>query len=63
MPLKEVELYIKENKKLPGVPSEDEVKKDGVNLYEIDVMLLQKIEELTLYIIQLENRVLELENK
>jgi len=63
MPLKEVEEYIKENKKLPGVPSEDEVKKDGVNLYEIDVMLLQKIEELTLYIIQLENRVLELENK
>ena len=59
----EVNNFIKENGHLPDVPNEEEVKKEGVNLGEMDAILLQKVEELTLYIIQLENRISELENK
>lgn len=51
-PLREVEKFIKENKHLPDVPSEKDVLKDGVNLGDMDAVLLQKIEELTLYIIE-----------
>jgi hypothetical protein len=58
--LKEVEDYIKENKHLPNVPSAKEVVEDGVNLGEMDAILLRKIEELTLYIIDLEKKVEEL---
>lgn len=63
MSIKELELYIDQNKHLPDVPNEDEVKENGVNLGNMDKVLLQKIEELTLYIIQLENRIAEIENK
>ena len=55
--LEEVEQHIEENGTLPGVPSEKEVKANGVNLAETNVLLLQKIEELTLYIIQQEKRM------
>ena len=48
-PLTEVETYIKENKHLPDVPSEKEVKENGIDLAKMDAILLQKIEELTLY--------------
>lgn len=50
--LQEVENFIKQNGHLPDVPSEQEVKDQGVNLVETDAILLQKIEELTLYMIQ-----------
>lgn len=53
-PLEEVEDFILENKHLPDVPSEKEIKEDGLNLGEMDAILLQKIEELTLYIIEQE---------
>lgn len=52
LPLAEVEKYINENKHLPSVPSEKEVKENGINTAEMDAILLQKIEELTLYIMQ-----------
>ena len=61
--LKEVERHIEENGTLPGVPSEKEVKANGVNLAETNVLLLQKIEELTLYIIQQEKRMEVMEAK
>jgi len=61
--LTEVEKFIKENNHLPDVPSEKEVKEKGINLGNMDALLLQKIEELTLYIIELEKRIKELENK
>ena len=51
--LDEVETYIKENKHLPDVPSEKEVLENGVNVGEMNSTLLRKIEELTLYMIQL----------
>ncbi len=52
-----LEEYILENKKLPGIPSEAEVIEQGIDVFEMNVLLLQKIEELTLYIISLENRI------
>ena len=61
--LSEVEEHIKENKHLPGIPSAAEVESNGVNLGEMDAKLLQKIEELTLYIIQQNKRIEELEKK
>ncbi|WP_340066661.1 hypothetical protein [Ascidiimonas aurantiaca] len=55
--LEEVETYINENKKLPDIPSETEVVENGVNLGEMDAKLLQKIEELTLYMIKINKEV------
>lgn len=52
MPLKELRQYIALNKHLPEVPTTTEVEKSGVNLGEINVTYLKKIEELTLYILQ-----------
>lgn len=57
MTLKEVESYIKENGHLPDVPSAKEVKANGVEVGEMNAILLQKIEELTLYIIELEKKI------
>ncbi len=51
-PLQEVEHYIKTNKHLPEIPSEKQMLQNGVHLGEMNVKLLQKIEELTLYTIQ-----------
>jgi hypothetical protein len=60
--LKEVEAFIKKNNHLPDVPSEAEVKKEGLDLGENQAVLLKKIEELTLYIID-QNKKLEDQNK
>ena len=51
--LQEVENHINEHKHLPDIPSEAEVKENGVSLGEMQAKLLQKIEELTLYVIEL----------
>jgi hypothetical protein len=50
--LPEVENYIDQNGHLPDIPSAEEVKVDGISLGEMDAKLLQKIEELTLYVIE-----------
>ncbi len=52
-PLSEVESYIQANQHLPEVPSAAEVAKAGINLGEMDAVLLKKIEELTLYMIEM----------
>lgn len=59
-PLSEVALFIENNGHLPNVPSEKEVSDNGVNLAEMDAILLRKIEELTLYVIELKNENTEL---
>jgi hypothetical protein len=59
-PLAEVEQFINTNKHLPDVPSENEVLENGISLGDMDAILLQKIEELTLYLIQLEKQNQEL---
>ncbi len=61
--LNEVEDYIKENKHLPGVPSAEEVVKDGIDVAKMDATLLQKIEELTLYVIEQQKQIEELKAK
>jgi len=43
---------------LPGIPSADEVKKNGVSIGDMQAKLLQKVEELTLHVIE-QNRKLE----
>ena len=63
--LQEVEHYIAENGHLRDIPSAKEVEENGVKLGEMDSRLLQKIEELTLYVIAMDKKVkvLEEENK
>ena len=61
--LKDVEQFIKDNRHLPDIPSAKEVEENGVNVGKMESKLLQKIEELTLYIIQQEKRIEQLENK
>lgn len=56
--LQEVEEYIKRHKHLPEVPTAEEVKKEGVDIGDTQVLLLKKIEELTLYLIG-QNKKLE----
>ncbi len=51
--LDSVETFIKENKHLPEVPSEAEIKKNGLNMSEMMVTQMKKIEELTLYMIEM----------
>ncbi len=59
--LAEVETYVNKNKHLPGVPSADEVVKEGIDMATMDAKLLEKIEELTLYLIEMkkENETLK----
>lgn len=61
MSLKETERFIKRNGHLPNVPSATEVEKEGIELGEMNAILLQKIEELTLYVIELEKKIEKLE--
>ena len=61
--LNDLEEFIKLNKHLPEVPSEKEVKENGVDLVEMNKVLLQKIEELTLYIINQNKKIKSLETK
>ena len=51
-PIEEVEEYIEEEGHLPEIPSAEEVAESGINLGEMDAKLLQKVEELTLYLIE-----------
>jgi hypothetical protein len=59
----ELEEFIKQNKHLPDVPAEKEVKENGINLGEMNGLLLKKVEELTLYIIQQQKEIDELKRK
>ncbi|HPI00245.1 MAG TPA: hypothetical protein PK772_07940 [Chitinophagaceae bacterium] len=61
-PLTEVEQFVKTNKHLPEIPSAQQVEKNGVQLGDISSKLLMKIEELTLYIIEQNKKINNLEN-
>ena len=60
-PLSEVKAFIQENKHLPEIKSAQEMQENGVGINELQTQLLQKIEELTLYILQQEERIKALE--
>lgn len=61
--LTSIEKYISEHKHLPNIPSASEVEMNGQLLGETQKKMMEKIEELTLYIIQLEKRITQIENK
>ncbi len=63
MPLKDVEHFINNNGHLPEVPSTEEAIKNGIELKEMNILLLKKIEELTLYTIEQQKRIEALEKK
>ncbi|QRY57134.1 hypothetical protein [Sphingobacterium siyangense] len=68
--LDSVKTFIQENRHLPGIPSAKQMERDGINVGNLQIDLLQKIEELTLHLIQAterinaqERRIKELENR
>lgn len=63
MPLAELEQFIQINKHLPGIPDAQEVVEEGVPVGEMNALLLQKIEELTLYMLQQQKEIEVLKQK
>ncbi len=61
--LPDLEKYIQQNKHLPDIPSAKEVQQNGIDLGEMNAKLLQKIEELTLHIIELNKKNTALEQR
>jgi hypothetical protein len=61
--LHEVEKFIKANKHLPEIPSASEVSEKGISLGDINAKLLKKIEELTLYLIEKDKQMKNLEER
>jgi hypothetical protein len=61
MSLEETKAYIDANKHLPEVPSAKEMEKNGVQLGEMNMLLLKKVEELTLNLIHLNERLKQVE--
>ncbi|MCK9451812.1 MAG: hypothetical protein M0Q90_08990 [Bacteroidales bacterium] len=58
----ELEAFIHKNQRLPDIPSEKEMLENGIELGDMQIKLLQKIEELTLYIISMQKEIEELKN-
>ncbi|WP_456459765.1 hypothetical protein [Reichenbachiella sp.] len=61
--LEETASYIKENHHLPEIPSAKEMEANGMNVGEMNLLLLKKIEELTLHLIEMKAQNMELENR
>ncbi|WP_257667147.1 hypothetical protein [Parapedobacter tibetensis] len=61
--LAEVEAYVKEHKHLPEIPSAADIQRDGLNLAEMNLLLLKKVEEMMLVIIEQNKRIKVLEDK
>ena len=60
---KKVKKYIKENNHLPDLQSAIEMKENGMNVSEMQTKLLQKIEEMTLYMIEKDKQLAKQEKK
>ena len=61
--LSEVQQFIQEHKHLPEIQSAEQMEKNGVSVNELQIQLLQKIEELTLYLIQQEQTIKNLQQQ
>ncbi|QEC79307.1 hypothetical protein [Mucilaginibacter ginsenosidivorax] len=61
--LTEVKIYLDRNQHLPDMPSEAEVTKDGLNLGEMNKLLVKKMEEMTLYMIEAKEEINELKKQ
>ncbi|MBW7676537.1 autotransporter outer membrane beta-barrel domain-containing protein [Chryseobacterium chendengshani] len=57
MPLHELDQFINKNGHLPEVPTTEDAIKNGIELKEMNILLLKKLEELTLHVIQLDKKV------
>ena len=57
MPLNQLENFVQDNKHLPDLPSGEEILDKGYNMVDMDGVLLKKIEELTLYTIDLQRQL------
>ena len=57
LPIGELSNFININKHLPGIPSANEINTNGINVAEMNAALLEKIEQLHLYIIQQQNKI------
>jgi hypothetical protein len=57
MPLGELQQFIRENNHLPNIPSAREMTENGLNLAQSSVFFMEKIEELTLYVLQINEQV------
>lgn len=57
MPLKELRTFIRENGHLPDVPCAEKIEQSGLDVGEMQKLMMQKIEELSLYILQLEAEI------
>ena len=62
MPLNQLQSFIQKNKHLPEIPTSAEVEKDGISLSKMVTLQMKKIEEMTLYILELEARMKKMEN-
>jgi len=62
-PLDTVEKHIRKEKHLPEIPSHKEIKRNGLDLAEMNMLLLKKVEELTLYTIAQEKRLKKQEER
>lgn len=62
-PLDEVKIYIDKNRRLPEMPSDLQVEKEGIKLGEMNKLLTKKVEELTLYLIEKNQQLKDLENR
>jgi hypothetical protein len=63
LPLEELNDYLAQNRHLPGMPSAEEVKEEGVKLFEQNRLLLEKLEESYLYVVELQKRIAKLEDE
>ncbi|UUC43924.1 hypothetical protein [Flavobacterium cerinum] len=63
MPLEELRAYIYQNKHLPNVPSEKSIKENGYTAHQMNMIFIQKIEELTLYTLSLNEKIKNLEEE
>ncbi|SDP94757.1 hypothetical protein SAMN05428975_3990 [Mucilaginibacter sp. OK268] len=61
--LQEVKAYIDQNQHLPEIPSEQQIAKDGLNLGEMNKLLMKKMEEMTLYMIEAKEEINELKKQ
>ncbi|MDR2270599.1 MAG: hypothetical protein LBF27_06805 [Sphingobacterium sp.] len=61
--LDSIKTFIREHKHLPGIPSAKQMEKEGINVGDLQIDLLQKIEELTLHVISLQKQLDDLRNR
>lgn len=61
--LEELKAFVSKNHHLPDVPSAEEVERQGFNMAKMDAILLQKVEELTLYLLEVNEKLEQLEQE